>query len=473
MSGAPAGSLRDTTPDPARGEDERGAVLATMLAGERALPVVGRHVVLSKERLCRHVLVCGATGSGKTETVLRLAWAVARGTEAPVFYLDGKGDRATAERFVGLMADAGRRARVFPNEPLDGWRGEPHELRGRLLEIVDYAREGPAAWYRDLARVVVGLACQHPKGPPRCSRELLARMDLQALKHAHGETAELRALSEGQVNQVRLRFGAFFEQTRGALDGGGGGPGDVAGRGAVDAAGGSPADAAAGWAWEEASAAYLLLESLRLREETACLARFLLEDFAHWFTSRKPREEWALLVVDEFSALAGSAGMARCVEQARGFQTALVLAPQVVQGMGDAAEAQRILGSVETVVCHRVNTPEEIVALAGTRQAPRYSTRYTPEGTTGEGSMQRREECKVDPNRVRGLPAGEAFVISRGRAMHARILRAPPLRGDLPEPRAAQPEPRDPAPAGQAGGAGPERKPVGERTANGSDDLPF
>ncbi len=413
MSSARAASTAGTTPNPRPARDEQGAVLGMMLAGERALPLVGRYVVLSKERLCRHVLVCGATGSGKTETVLRLAWAVAKGTRAQVFYLDAKGDRETAGRFVGLMADAGRQTRVFPNEPLDGWRGEPHELKGRLMEIVDYAREGPAAWYRDLAKVVVGLACEHPQGPPRCSRDLQARLDIQALRHAHGETAELRALSEQQVNQVRLRFGAFFEQTRGALDGAG------------------------GWAWEEASAAYLLLDSLRLREETACLARFLLEDFVHWFTSRKRGDEWALLVVDEFSALAGAGAKARGEEQARSFATALVLVPQVVAGMGETTDAERILGSVETVVCHRVNTPEEIAALAGTRQVKRYSARYTPEGATGEGSMQRHEEAKVDPNSVRSLPAGEAFVISRGRAMRARILRAPPLSGALPKSRDA------------------------------------
>jgi hypothetical protein len=41
--------------------------------------------------------------------------------------------------------------------------------------------------------------------------------------------------------------------------------------------------------------------------------------------------------------------------------------------MGDETETARILGSVETVVCHRVNTPEEIVALAGTTMRLDYS----------------------------------------------------------------------------------------------------
>ena len=77
---------------------------------------------------------------------------------------------------------------------------------------------------------------------------------------------------------MRLRYEAFFGQTRGALDG--------------------------DWAWEDTGAAYLLLDSLALREETAGLARMLFEDFAHYFTARKPRDQFALLIVDEFSSLA-------------------------------------------------------------------------------------------------------------------------------------------------------------------------
>jgi hypothetical protein len=141
----------------------------------------------------------------------------------------------------------------------------------------------------------------------------------------------LAALSAQQIKQVRLRYEAFFGQTRGSLGG--------------------------DWAWEDTKAAYLLLDSLALREETAGLARMLFEDFAHYFTNRKPRDQFAVLIVDEFSSLAQGAGMAGRIEQARGFNTSLILAPQVVAGMGDETEAACILGSVETVVCHRVNTP--------------------------------------------------------------------------------------------------------------------
>jgi conjugal transfer pilus assembly protein TraD len=389
-------------------DGERGFSVAMRLAGERALPVDRGMVLLSPDRLCRHVLVCGATGSGKTETVLRLAWTVAKESDAPVFYLDGKGDREAAERFCGLMSDAGRRARVFPNEPFDAWRGQPHEIHGRLMEIIDYTSDGPAAWYRDVAKNVLRLVCEHPDGPPRTSAEALARMDADALAKAHQGSSALAALTAQQVKQVRLRYEAFFGQTRGTLDG--------------------------TWAWEDTSAAYLLLDSLALREETAGLARMLFEDFAHYFTSRKPRSQFALLIVDEFSGLAEGAGMAARIEQARGFNTSLVLAPQVVAGMGDEQEAARILGSVETVICHRVNTPEDIIALAGTRKTMEYSSHYATEGATGEGSARIQHQFKIDPNKVRALPPGAAYVISRGRAMKVAVLQAPAISGALPEP---------------------------------------
>ena len=389
-------------------DGERGFVLGRQTGGERALPTDQGLVLLSPARLCRHLLVCGATGSGKTESLLRLAYTVARCSEIPVFYLDGKGDETNAQRFVGLMANAGRRTRVLPNQPFCGWRGRGYEIHGRLMEVIDYAADGPAAWYRDVAKNVLRLVCEHPEGPPRSSLDVLARMDLRALAEAHPGSSAAAALTSQQVGQVRLRYEAFFGQARGALDG--------------------------DWSWEDTLAGYALLDTLTLREEAAGLARFLFEDFAHYFKGRKPRDQYALLIVDEFSGLAAGSGMAARIEQARGFNTALVLAPQVVAGMGEPEQAERILGSVETVICHRVNTPEQIIALAGTRKAMEYSSRYAEEGVTREGSARIQHQYKVDPDKVRALPPGAAYVISRGRAMRVSIFRAPQLTSPLPVP---------------------------------------
>ena len=363
---------------------ERGFVVAQRVSGERALPVAGRMVLLSQERLCRHLLVCGATGAGKTETLLRLAWTVAKSSDAPVFYLDGKGDRENAERFTGLMADAGRHTRVFPNEPFDGWRGEAHEIQGRLMEIIDYASEGPAAWYRDVAKTTLRLVCEHPDGPPRSSAQVLMRMDHALLTIAHPGSSAVAALTPAQVGQVRLRYEAFFGQVRGQLDG--------------------------SWAWEDTTAGYVLLDSLTLSEEVGGLARFLFEDF---------------------------------------------------MGMGGAEETARILGSVETVIAHRVNTPDEIVALAGTRKIPELTTRLAEDGLTRERSVRMEHQLTIDPNKVRALNPGMAYLISHGRAMKIQIPQTPALRTSLPQPS-------DPA-----GKDVPGDIPFAGTSSDGIMDLPF
>ena len=84
------------------------------VSGESVLPTHHREVSLTLERLRRHVLVLGASGSGKTETLLRLPWATARVSDWAVFFLDAKGDERTMRRVHALMADTGRDARHLP-----------------------------------------------------------------------------------------------------------------------------------------------------------------------------------------------------------------------------------------------------------------------------------------------------------------------------------------------------------------------
>ena len=387
---------------------ERGVVIAERLGGERTLRQQGPWLLLEASRLRHHLLVCGATGFGKTETLLRLAWTVAHSSDARVYYIDGKGDRQNAERFAGLMADAGREVKVFPNEPFDGWRGEAREIHSRLMRIIDYAEEGPAAWYRDVARSALRLVCDGPYGPPRSSRQLLERLDLDWLAFAHPGSSAVDALSPRQVAQVRLRYEAFFGQLRGQFDG--------------------------SWSFEDTTAAYLLLDTLALPDEAPGVSRFLFEDFMHYIVTRKHPEQLAMLIVDEFSGLADGSMSGR-VEKARGYNTSLVLAPQVIEGMGGHEETARILGSVGTLISHRVNTPDEIVRLAGTRMVPQLTRRIAADGVGAERTVRMQQQLKIDPNRARELPPGHAYIISEGRMTKAQILTAPKLSAPLPEPK--------------------------------------
>jgi hypothetical protein len=381
----------------------RGVVLGRRLAGERVLPLDRGRFVWPLSAMRRHAVIIGASGSGKTETSMRAAYEVARKSDAQVFYLDAKGDRGAAERFTSLMREAGRDVRVFPNEPFDAWRGDWRGIANRLLEVIEFATTGPAAYYRDIAKTALQLACNHPDGPPRCSAELLRRLDYETLLNAHGPSSGVLSLPRDKVTQVRMRYEAFFGQLGCALDG--------------------------EWSWEDADAAYLLLDSVALGEDAAGTACLLFADFAHYFTQRKERERFCVLIADEFSAIATSSDVAMKVEQARSFNAGLVLVPQTPSGMGSPLQRDRILGSVETLIVHALNEPGSLAELGGTKRVMELTHRYE-EGVYARQGHARQERClKVEPDDIRTLPSGSAWVIRRGQAAKVAIDRAPSVLG--------------------------------------------
>lgn len=401
--------LRRRRRAPTRSAAPEGVILGRPLSGGAALPVGASGVVWPFERIRRHAVILGASGSGKTETSMRIAYELASKTDAQIFYLDAKGDRGSAERFVSLMQETGRNPRVFPNEPFDAWRGDWRGIANRLLEVIEFVPEGPAAYYRDIAKTALQLACNHPDGPPRSSSELLRRLDYELLLDAHGPCTAVLALPRDKVSQVRLRYEAFFGQLGCALDG--------------------------EWSWEDTDAAYLLLDSVALGEDCAGAACLFFADFAHYFSQRKPLDRFATMVADEFSAIASSSDIAIKVEQARSFNTGLILVPQTPSGMGSRSQRDRILGSVETVIVHALNEPEELAALAGRKRVIALSQRYGDASREREGFARQAERPNVDPDQIRVLQTGAAWVIRRGRASKVSIQAAPDAAGGkLPEP---------------------------------------
>lgn len=375
------------------------------LGGDLLLPSRRGRVYLPLPRLAHHLLVAGATGSGKTETVLRIAYSLAARSDWRIVYLDGKGDTGTQERFAALMEQAECSVALFPQQRYDGWRGSSEEIAGRLLQLIDFASEGGGTYYRDLAVSAVRLACTAPDSPPRSSNELLRRLSQRALTTLHAgrpQAADARALRPEDLDGIRARYAAFFTTAGDLLDG--------------------------TLNLDDIDTAYFLLDGLRLKHEAGYLARFLTEEFTQWATGRKPRGERVLLIVDEFSAIAQtSRGLIDLVERARSFGVAVCLCPQVAEGMGGPEATARIVGSAHTILLHQTALPSQLVDAAGTRRVYEYAHQLEEGAATGLGSARLQHAYRVDLDDVRRLKPGQCFAIGSGLAMKLQIAAAPPV----------------------------------------------
>ena len=224
--------------------------------------------------------------------------------------------------------------------------------------------------------------------------------ELAALYEGHPARADLAGYTERQLADTRTRYQAFFGAVRGRLDG--------------------------KWAFEDADSGYLLLEGTRLKHEAGNLARYLVEDFTQYAVARKPPDARVLLIVDEFSAISrAGTQLVGAIEKVRETGAGIILAPQVLEGMGGAEAAARIGGSTHIRLVHQIPDPDEIVRVAGTRSVPEAVYEVEDGVTTGRRSIRRVERPNVDPNDVRRLPVGTCYAICEGRAAKVRVERAP------------------------------------------------
>jgi hypothetical protein len=361
-----------------------------------------------EQRLAMAVL--GIPGSGKTYTLLRRVWIAAR-TGMRVVFIDCKGtDPGLAWQVTCAYRLANPAAIVgfWPTQPLDLWRGDGMAIANRLLAVEDWAAEGGGVYYRRMATLAIQLACTPPTGPPRNSHDFLRRLDLkklQALWRAD-ETArvdlEQLAADPQVLAGVRGRYSAFFRSLSGKADG--------------------------CWSFEDVDLAVLTIPTIASRQDADAAVRLVLEDLGHFATKRKARTgDDVLLVLDEFSAVQGGTDHAiHLAERLRDVGVPVVFGAQSPEGLGDERQQWRLLHTVGGgLVLHQLPDPDRLIELAGTVRVPEQAWQLDPWGPAGQARVHMADRPRVDPNQVRQLHPGEAFLIQAGRAVKLSVLQAP------------------------------------------------
>jgi hypothetical protein len=361
-----------------------------------------------EQRLAMAVL--GIPGSGKTFTLLRRVWIAARAGMRVVF-LDCKGtDPGLAWQVTCAyrLANPGAVVGYWPTQPLDLWRGDGMAIANRLLAVEDWASEGGGVYYRRMATLAVQLACTPPSGPPRSSQDFLRRLDpkkLQALWRGD-ETArvdlEQLAADPQVLAGLRGRYSAFFRSLAGKADG--------------------------CWGLEDVDLAVLTIPTIASRQDADAAVRLVLEDLGHFATKRKARVgDDVLLVLDEFSAVEGGTEQAiHLAERLRDVGVPVIFGAQSPEGLGDARQQWRLLHTIGGgLVLHQTPDPDTLVQLAGTVRVAEQAWQLDPWGPAGQARVHMADRPRVDPNQVRQLHPGEAFLVHGGRAVKLSVLQAP------------------------------------------------
>jgi hypothetical protein len=390
----------------------------------------GKYVVLPDHAARLPELAIGQSGAGKSTYIARRVY-LAAGQGRQVIALDGKGDRQFVETVTdaytaGYPAGSGT-IHVFPDQPLDGWRGDPAAQVNRLLGTWEWSLQ--ADWYRQQATLALRLACDAPGEPVDSMRELVRRMDpptLARLWAKHPAEAALVKMLTPDLPSIVVRLANLAAAIKGRLDG--------------------------STAIGETDLCVISLPTLANRTDSESLFRILIADVGHWISDdqRRAGRQPAFLVIDEFSAVSGArAGAIDVMERGRSFQVPSLLAGQSYASLGNPEEADRIVSAANTLALFASNSPDDLARLAGSVQTSEAVLQAEDGRYTGRASITTRARHRVDPNSVRQLAPGQCVLISGGRAEKLQVIRAPQ---GLAAPRPLAAPPGDPSHPGRVPG---------------------
>jgi len=392
---------------------------------------------LDAEEIAQHVFVPGASGTGKTTTLVRLAdGALTAGYG--VVIVDCKG--------VGLGGEArGLAARhsvpftiVDPYDAdsvgYDPCSGDAPTIANKLIGAFSFS--GEAEIYKQVAMEVIPVICR----AMAASRteitldsiyEALGRGGLARLGRAPGAEDYRDRLQEMETSEgigkagyagLQKRLGALMEGTFGGL---------FRKRPALD------------WDTEmrHPRVTYLSLSSTAAGEDVELFGRVITQDLKQVCDQRmraieRGEEPVPILVIyDEFAALREAHQVVDLLLQARQARVPLVIATQYLP---EELSISKPALSAGVLIAHRLEASdaETVAAQFGTHRTSNITAQIDyEEGTSKKGSVRWVEEYDMHPNTLKTLPTGMAAVFARRTQRKAlvQISPTPLLRKGAPD----------------------------------------
>jgi conjugal transfer pilus assembly protein TraD len=405
--------------------------------------LAGEPVRLGSRELGAHGLILGASGAGKSTTLLRiLSEHISRGH--PVIALDLKGSPRFAEQLRAAAAAAGRRFAIWTPDGPGFWNplahGNPTELKDKLISTERFTEPHyQRAAERYVQTVLQVLEQAEPSRPPTFERVVMLmepqRLSLM-LRHLPPERAErlqqyLGSLTPDQLSAIRglgTRLAIVSESHTGKylIDGQ---PGTIDLR---EALGGE-------------QVVLFSLNSSTYGKLSAQIGTLVIQDLVaavghRMKTSARPQ---AVVAVDEFSAL-GADNLISLLARGREAGASVLLSTQELADLDRAAPGLRdqVLGNTSLKLAHRQDVPgsaQTIAQMTGTEKVWEHTfsigAGWLGRHDTSRGTRREVERYIVHPNEIKSLQTGQAVLISKGSTARPRTINVQPPRQAIERPR--------------------------------------
>jgi conjugal transfer pilus assembly protein TraD len=384
----------------------------------------GRSVVLADRQLAAHGLIVGASGAGKSTTMLAiLGDAIRRGQ--PVMAIDLKGSPSFARELGRVARNAGRPFSVWsPDGPAHFnplARGNATALKDKLIGTERFSEPHyQRAAERYLQTVFQVLHAAQPGRSPELD-EVVSLMDPRRLRgvtrHLGGPLADrvqdyVSGLTPDQVSGIRglgTRLAILSESHAGQYL-------------SPAPSGGHTIDLGRVLAGDEV--VVFSLNSSLYGKLAAQLGTLVLQDLitnvGHRLEHSGDSAPQALVGIDEFSAM-GSDHLLALLARGREAGVSGLLATQELADLDRAAPGFRdqVLGLTSVKLVHRQDVPSSarmIADMIGTERV--WEETRTVQGPFGRrtamrGTRRLVDRHVVDPNEIKTLPTGRLVMITK------------------------------------------------------------
>ena len=426
-----------------------GASIRRMRSGKRDPPggavalgtdTGGGRVLLTDQQLSAHALILGATGAGKSTTLLTVL-AEHIGSGRPVVAIDMKGSPTFARTLADAAASVGRPFRLWTPDGPGRWNplahGNATELKDKLIASERFTEPHyQRAAERYVQTVLQVLQHVHPPEPPTLE-EVASLMEPRRiaglLRDAPRDLAErvqdyIATLSPDQLSAIRglgTRLALITESNAGPY------LAPAEGQASIDLR----------LALTGGHVVLFSLNSARYGGLASQLGTLAIQDLVAATGHRllEPgRGDPATVGIDEFSAL-GSDNVISLLARCRESGVSVLLATQELADLDRAAPGLRdqVLGSTAVKIIHRQDVPASartVAEMAGTETVWEQTQQTVAhplfgDYDSGRGTRRQAERFVVHPNEISSLPPGEAVLISKVPRATVRTVRVAENRG--------------------------------------------